>query len=126
MKKYVALALVFAVPASAATLVFSPEAAQLMRKAPSSPGGAQGGWQPAALKDGGYARCKNPSGCHDFASNQVIANYGTVWMYQWNGQSASTAGYPAGRGIGAFWPQGQYQQPFIGSEGFVDEWEGVA
>lgn len=70
--------------------------------------------------------CKNTAGCHAFGSGEVIANYGTVWMYAWNGRSAADATYPSGRTIGAFWPQGQYMEPGVGTEGFADEWQGVA
>jgi hypothetical protein len=129
-KKYFTVALVFAVPASATSLVLTPDAARVIGSAAPTPpptsSTGQGVWQSAPLRDGGYARCKNPAGCHDFSSDVLIANYGTIWMYAWNGRSAPTTSSPLGRGIGAFWPQGNYQQPGIGVEGFIDEWEGVA
>jgi hypothetical protein len=77
------------------------------------------------LTDGGYARCINPQGCHAFYSQDIIANYGTVWMYSWVGVSSGTSGVEQ-RQLGAFWPQGQYKEPGLGKEGLIDEWEGVS
>ena len=82
-------------------------------------------WQIAPLTDGGYARCKNPAGCHTFYSQEIIANFGTVWMYAWIGV-ASPGGSGDSRQIGAFWPRGQYREAWVGKEGLVDEWEGVS
>jgi hypothetical protein len=94
-------------------------------------------WVSAPLQDGGYARCKIAGGCHSIAYPcfagttppncsypNIIAQQGDVLMYAWNGCDAAN---PC-RAIGAFWPIGQYKTttPYIGVEGWPDEWEGVA
>lgn len=130
MKKYLALAVVVSVPASGASVVKSPVLASPAQSssviaASQPPAGVQQVWRSAALTDGGYARCINPAGCHAFYSQDIIASYGTVWMYKWNGWTSPTGSDGIGRQIGAFWPLGNYEETGLGKEGFVDEWEGV-
>lgn len=80
-------------------------------------------WTPAPLVDGGFARCKADGGCHGLASDYpaIIAQQGDVRMYGWNGVNADN------RQIAAIWPLGDYKSsiPYVGVEGFADEWEGV-
>lgn len=88
-------------------------------------------WVPAAMVDGGYARCKTVGGCHGYAPPypDIVAQQGDVLMYAWNGVAGNG---PDSRIVGAFWPQGHYPRAtkvasdwYLGVEGFADEWEGV-
>lgn len=101
-------------------------------------------WVAAPLKDGGYARCKTVGGCHSWTapcplgtetypptctSPNIVAQQGAVMMYAWNGAGDYHVTPPNPlRVIGAFWPIGQYKTatPYVGFEGWADEWEGVA
>lgn len=83
-------------------------------------------WAPYPLRNGGWAQCVAPQGCHGFGFNPVggfggiVAKYNETRIYRWNGVSNDN------RQIGAFWPAGKYMQDcHCGVEGYIDEWRGV-
>ena len=117
MKKLFALFLLMAMPASAAVIVTGPTVA-------SVPGTA---WARTPLKDGGYARCKNPSGCRTWTAphNEIVAQYGNIYEgVLFDGWSASLDGSPPVPFL-VVHPLGFKDTPHSGIYSLLDDWEGV-
>lgn len=106
-----------------------------------APGAPPPQWVLAALTDGGYAQCNNPSGCRSMtapcpqglnpaaacAQPDAIAQYKDVRVYRWNGAYGMN-----NLVLGAFWPQGHDPKVtglaadwYLGTEGPASDWIGV-
>jgi|SRR5579884_2778045 len=125
MKKFVSIALVMAVPASATPVVTSPFVLQNPAVTANLAGGRQ--WTPTALANGGYARCKNPNGCRSpYAPyGQIVAGYGEVDQGVVLDGVTNQDGGP-GVPILVIFPYGSANLPYSGIYSRADDWEGVA
>lgn len=110
MKKLSAVALVMAMPASAAVVVNSP---------------VQHDWTAAALQNGGYARCKNPSGCRNAYApyDQLVAGYGQIYQGVLIDGSFADASGPVVTLV--VYRMGSTNLPYTGIYTRADDWEGV-
>ncbi|HEV2595396.1 MAG TPA: hypothetical protein VGU01_09390 [Sphingomicrobium sp.] len=114
MKKFFALSMLMAVPASATSIVNSP--------VPVQPQLSQ-----TPLKNGGYARCKNPNGCRSpYAPyGQIVAGYGEIDQgVVFDGVTDQEGG--AWVQILVVYPMGSANLPFSAIYSRADDWEGVA
>ena len=111
MKKLFAFTMLMAMPASAAVVVNSP---------------GQHQWTHSTLKDGGYARCINPSGCRNAYApyDQFVAGYGQVYQgVLIDGYFADASG-PVETIV--VYQMGSANLPYSGIYTRGDDWEGVA
>ena len=114
MKKLFAFTMLMAVPASATSIITSPVAVQRQ-------------WLQAPLKNGGYARCKNPNGCRSpYAPyGQIVAGYGEIDQgVVFDGVTDQESG--SWVQILVVYPIGSANLPYSAIYTRADDWEGVA
>lgn len=103
--------MLMAMPASASVVVTSPVEHQ---------------WVRSALKNGGYARCVNPSGCRSpYAPyDQLVAGYGQIYQsILIDGSFADPSGPIP---VMVVYRLGSANLPYSGIYTRADDWEGVS